>query len=110
MVTPAILSDATNGAGSAEVNGCYRRSQHASTEAAVEGQGPPRFVKDASHSLYSWNGVWHLAHSGVTVFYTSTHQASLPPPSAGGCGVRFVATRATLPFCLIGRRLPGGHY
>ena len=85
----ASLSDAANGAGSAEVNGCYR----ASTEAAVEGQGPPppsppRFVKDASHSLYSWNGAWHLAHSGVTVFYTSTHPASLPPPSAGGCGVR----------------------
>ena len=64
------------GAGSSACNGVY-------SKAAVPpgfGSVSHLFRLDANHSIYQNEHEWHLAHLGVTVWYSSKHAS---PPGGG---------------------------
>ena len=86
-----------SGAGTPGVDGCYL------------GQQGNAYRLDGNHSLYAWQGFWHLAHVEKTVFYTSAAQSAAPPESAGGCGAAWKtvgAARAPCPAVKRGSGLP----
>eukprot|EP00038_Savillea_parva_P013279 m.7803 g.7803 ORF g.7803 m.7803 type:complete len:430 (-) comp2480_c0_seq1:186-1475(-) len=64
------------GAGSADYNGCY--VLHNDTTQVT-------FVKDASHAMYAWDGVWHMGLQGKVMGYEATSASPWPPASTGGC-------------------------
>eukprot|EP01052_Picozoa_sp_SAG31_P030366 SAG31_NODE_3109_length_4665_cov_2.150022_4_plen_199_part_00 len=82
---------AVSGAGSAEVNGCYR-------------QKGATYVRDSSHTLYAWKGVWRLGktgHHGRQVVYIGAAVSTLPPEShSGGCGGSWLAESTNCSYCL----------
>ena len=49
--------------------------------------GTAFYTKDEAHQIYRLNGIWHIAHSAVTVFYKAEGGAAPPlngwVPSSG---------------------------
>ena len=82
------------GAGSADVNGCYREHKQ---QQAKDSQ-KPHWILDSAHQLYSWNGLWHLGDAGISVSYTTVATSPVPPESSGGCGKIWKSVKGQIPW------------
>ena len=83
----ACVGYIVSGAGSADADGCY----------VLAGKQKDVWTKDATHTIYSWEGLWHLGHTGVSVLYTTDGKAASPPESQGGCGSIWKAVKGDAP-------------
>ena len=85
-----VSSPTVRGAGDAACNGVYKRT-------ALKQDGLPVLSLDDTHQLYRNDGVWHMAHEGVGVYYEAT-TAGLAGPPQGASGWKAVGnTSAPVP-------------